>query len=91
VRLKVPDTSTDPDGGRCTECFNDFGTDLELGEDWQQYTFAFDDLAQAAGWGAPRPGAVDAKALYGIQWQVNSAGAQFDVWVDDVAFWGCKR
>ena len=25
VRLKVPDVNTDPDGGVCTECFNDFG------------------------------------------------------------------
>ena len=29
VRLKVPDVNTDPQGGVCTECFNDFGGEHE--------------------------------------------------------------
>ena len=37
VRLKVPDVNTDPDGGVCTECFNDFGADIVLTNDWKLY------------------------------------------------------
>lgn len=37
VRLKVPDVATDPDGKVCTECFNDFGSDLTLSTEWKQY------------------------------------------------------
>ncbi|MCX4244857.1 hypothetical protein [Paraliomyxa miuraensis] len=91
IRLKVPDASTDPDGGICTECFNDFGADVELEEEWQQYVFPFDRLGQLAGWGSPRPGSIDASAIYGLQFQVNSPGASFDIWVDDVSFYGCKQ
>ncbi len=91
LRVKVPDTATDAEGGRCTECFNDFGTDVELTEDWQQHTLSFQDLSQLPGWGSPRPGSVDSAALYGIQFQVNSPGSSFDVWIDDVSFYGCSQ
>lgn len=89
VRLKVPDRATFPEAGECTECFNDFGADLELSEEWQHYVFRFEDLAQLPGWGAPRPASVDAAALYGVQFQVAGAGAKFDIWIDDLAFVGC--
>lgn len=91
IRLKVPDASTDPDGKLCSECFNDFGADLELEEEWTQYVFPFEQLSQLSGWGAPRPGSVDATALYGLQFQVTAPGASFDFWIDDVSFYGCKR
>ncbi|KIG15209.1 Chitinase [Enhygromyxa salina] len=89
VRLKIPDRATSPEAGECTECFNDFGVDLQLTEEWQHYVFRFDELAQLAGWGAPRPARIDASALYGVQFQVMSPGASFDIWVDDLAFVGC--
>lgn len=91
VRLKVPDASTDPDAKICTECFNDFGADLEIGETWQEYTVPFDRMAQMSGWGAPRPGSIDRAKLFGVQWQVATPGATFDLWIDDVVFYGCKR
>lgn len=91
VRLKVPDANTEPDAKRCTECFNDFGRDLELAEEWQQFTVPFAQMSQMPGWGAPRPGAIDAKRLYGVQLQVATPGASFDVWIDDLVFYGCKR
>jgi endoglucanase len=91
VRLKVPDVSTDPDAKVCTECFNDFGADLEIAETWQQYTIPFDRMAQTPGWGAPRPGSIDRSKLFGVQWQVATPGAAFDLWIDDVVFYGCKR
>lgn len=89
VRVKVPDSNTDPDGKVCTECFNDFGADLELTDEWQRYTLVFDRLRQMQGWGSPILANVKPDAIYGIQFQVNKPGATFDIWVDDVQFTGC--
>lgn len=89
VRLKVPDIATDPDGKLCRECFNDFGLDLKLTEEWTQFTIPFTTLKQMKGWGSPHPEGVDASKLYGLQWQVNEPGAKFDIWVDEIAFTGC--
>lgn len=89
VRLKVPDISTDPDGKICSECFNDFGADLVLTEEWKKYTFPFDRLKQLQGWGAPRRNAIDKSKIYGVQFQVNDKGQAYDIWVDNVQFTGC--
>lgn len=89
VRLKVPDVATDPDGKQCTECFNDFGLDLELSEEWTEYTIPFSGMKQMKGWGSPRPDGIEPSKLYGLQWQVNDPGAAFDIWVDEIAFTGC--
>jgi endoglucanase len=90
VRLKVPDVDTDSDGKVCTECFNDFGSDLELTTTWTKYTIPWSSLSQLQGWGAPRPGSLNAAKVFGVQWQVNAPGASYDIWVDDVVFTGCK-
>lgn len=89
MRLKLPDKATDPDGGVCADCFNNFGKDIELTEEWKQYVVPFSEMKQEDGWGSPRPAAVDASALYAIQFQVNTPGAHFDIWIDDIAFFGC--
>jgi endoglucanase len=89
VRLKVPDVNTDPDGKVCTECFNDFGADLSLSGQWKQYVIPFSDMAQMEGWGAPHPKAIDKSKIYAMQWQVNSPGADYDIWIDNIAFTGC--
>lgn len=89
VRVKLPDVNTDQDGKVCTECFNDFGMDLELTTTWTKYTVTFAGAQQMAGWGAPRPAAVDAAKMYGVQWQVNTPGADYDIWIDDIQFTGC--
>jgi endoglucanase len=81
--------NTHPDGKVCTECTNDFGADLELTSTWKQYTFPFSSLTQMQGWGSPHPGAITVSKLYGVQWQVNSPGASYDIWVDDIEFTGC--
>jgi endoglucanase len=86
VRLKVPDASTDPDGKVCSACFNDFGRDLSLTEEWTKYTIAFADMRQLGGWGAPRPSRIEPQKIYGIQWQVNQPGATFDISIDDIEF-----
>lgn len=89
IRLKVPDIDTDPAGKKCTECFNDFGADLALTEQWHKYTVPFATMKQMEGWGSPQPATVDKSKLYGLQWQVTQQGATYDIWVDDVQFTGC--
>jgi hypothetical protein len=89
VRLKLPDVSTDPVGGICAECFNDFGVDFLVTEEWTRYVVSFADLKQGAGWGQPRPAAIDPTRLYSVQWQVSTRGGAFDIWIDDVTFTGC--
>jgi endoglucanase len=89
VRFKAPDVSTDPDGGVCSDCYNDFGADIELTEAWQHFISPWRRLKQLPSWGAPRPHAIKPNKLFGLQWQVNRPGASFDIWVDDVEFIGC--
>jgi endoglucanase len=86
VRMKVPDQNTDGDAKVCSECFNDFGTDMQFSEDWKRYTFLFDRMKQEEGWGAPRPKRIDVKQIYGVQYQVKQGGAAYDIWIDDLAF-----
>ena len=90
VRLKVPDVSTHQAGGVCRECFNDFGADIELTDSWQHFVFPWGKLRQLPDWGTPRPHAIKPAKVFGIQWQVNKPGADFDIWIDDVEFIGCE-
>ena len=90
VRLKVPDVATEPDGKICSDCYNDFGADLTLSEEWQQFTIPFSAMKQMKGWGSPHPAAIDATKLYGMQFQVNEKGGKFDIWVDEIEFTGCE-
>lgn len=89
VRLKLPDVNTDQEGKVCTECFNDFGADIELTSTWTRYTVAFASMRQETGWGNPRPAALESAKVFGVQWQVRSQGESFDIWIDDVEFTGC--
>ena len=89
VKLKVPDKSTDPDGKICKECFNDFGMDITLTDQWTQYTIPFTSMKQDKTWGSPHPDGVDPKTLYGVQFQFNQAGQAFDMWLDEIEFTGC--
>ena len=75
-----------PEGGVCSECFNDFGTDLNLTEQWQRFVLPFRDLKQLEGWGAPRKPHIDPTTVFGMQWQVNVPGADYDIFIDNVGF-----
>jgi endoglucanase len=86
VRLKVPDTNTDPEGGVCTECFNDFGGDLNLTTDWKQYIFPWKTMKQMPGWGSPRKPHITPSKIFGIQFQVNVPSANYDIYIDDLKF-----
>ena len=57
IRVQFPDGNTDPDGGVCGQCFNDFGATIDVTEDWTKYTVLFDSLGQTGDWGTPHPGA----------------------------------
>jgi hypothetical protein len=57
---------------------------------WQHYAFTWRKLRQLPDWGSPKPHAIKPNKLFGMQWQVNKAGADFDIWVDDVEFIGCE-
>lgn len=89
VRVKLPDINTDPDGGKCTNCYNDFGMEIKLETEWTQYIVPFDRLKQESGWGSPRPAGLATAEVYALQFQVKEAGAAYDVWVDDIKFTGC--
>jgi endoglucanase len=89
VRLKVPDVATEPDGKVCKECYNDFGMDLTLTDEWTKYTILFTSMKQEKGWGSPHTDGIDPSQIYGLQWQVKEPGAPFDVWIDEIEFTGC--
>lgn len=89
VRFKTPDVNTDPAGDRCDDCYNDFGVDIYLSEKWTRYTVPFDKLQQQPGWGDRAP-SVSKDKLFAVQWQFNTNDANYDIWVDQVAFVGCE-
>jgi endoglucanase len=89
VRLKVADVNTHKDGGVCTDCWNHFGKDIKLSNEWDQYTVLFSELHQVPGWGQPRPSAVKTDELWGLDWTVGP-GRKFDIWIDDVEFIVCQ-
>ncbi len=89
VRLKLPDAGTDPDGGTCEECFNDFGFDINLKEEWTQYFIPFSAMKQMSGWGKPHPAAVQPSKVYAVQFQVGDKGTTFDMWFDELSFIKC--
>lgn len=90
VRLKVLDSNTHPDGGKCTkECWNAFGRELILGTDWRDVTLMWSELTQQSDWGDPRPPMIEPKQLKDIEWQIWP-GNDFDIWIDDLHFIECQ-
>ena len=89
IRVRVPDADTDPAGDKCTDCYNHFGVDLFLTDQWTRYTVPFDRMQMSPGWGDPAP-AVDKKAMFGVDWLFNTPGVDYDFWIDDVEFVGCQ-
>jgi endoglucanase len=91
IRIKIPDVNTDPQGKVCEQCFNDFGADIELTQDWTEYMITWDAAKQMPYWGKPTPEKISADKIYGFQIQSNKRGAKFDVWIDDITFIGCGK
>jgi len=86
LNVKMPDGNTDPDGQVCTACFNDYGTQITLTNEWQRIVLPFRALRQEADWGAPRKPHIDPKRLFAIHFEAKTPGADYDFWVDDIAF-----
>lgn len=84
--VKIPDGNTDPDGAVCSACYNDFNAEVEVGPQWKRYVLPFRDMRQEGTWGAPRRPHVDVTKLYAIHWESKTSGADFDFWIDDIAF-----
>jgi endoglucanase len=89
VRFRLPDVDTDPAGDKCSDCYNHFGVDLFLTDQWTRYTVPFDRMTMQSGWGDPAP-EVNKKALFGVEWGFNTPGADYDIWIDDIEFVGCQ-
>jgi endoglucanase len=83
VRFKLPDVNTAPEGKQCTQCYNDFGADVVLTEEWKEYCFDFSSLKQQPYWGEPKP-ALAVDHVFAAQWQSALSGQEYDLWVDDV-------
>jgi endoglucanase len=88
VRFKTPDVNTEPSGDRCTSCYNDFGVDLQLSDKWERYTVPFSAMRQQDGWGDRAP-SVSKDKLFAAQWQFGTPGADYDIWIDNIALVGC--
>jgi endoglucanase len=85
LRFEIPDGSTSPKGGWCSDCYNDFGIEIGLTEQWAQYTVLFEWLLQKPNWGDRRPQITRAE-LVAFEWEFSSQGRAFDIWLDDVEF-----
>ena len=91
VRVAFPDKDTQPDGNLCTTnpssgptaCFDHYGQRITLGTTWTKYTVRFSSLAQE-NWGLQGAG-FDPSTLYQVLFQIP-VGANFGIWIDDVAF-----
>ena len=88
LRMKVGDVNTAPEGGVCKDCFNDFGRDVLLTEEWSEITTNFYEMKQEPYWGEPKP-QIDASRAYQVQFQVKEG--PFDIYVDDVKLVGCAE
>ncbi len=86
LTVKLPDISTDPDGKICSDCYNDFSYTIDVGEQWQRYVLVFHDLKQEPYWGSPRKPHIDPHKLFAIHWEAKQSGADFDFFIDDIAF-----
>lgn len=90
VRFKIGDVNTHEDAGVCQACWNHFGKDLTLSENWREYTLLFKELTQAPGWGNPRPPAVSTAQVYSLDFSIDK-GQTYDLWVDELEFLECKK
>jgi hypothetical protein len=89
ILVRVPDKNSDPEGGVCKDCWNDFAAPIELTEQYRKYVLPFDELRQEPGWGEEHA-EVDSQHLFGLKWQLKAPGKSYDIWIDDVRFVGCK-
>jgi hypothetical protein len=88
IRFSADQPSTQPfdSGGECLEgCYDHYGAWLELTEEWQQFSFRWEELAQA-GWGT----AVSFEHVLvslAFTYPADPTNAlEFEYWFDEVVF-----
>lgn len=84
IVLLLPDADTVKGGGVCTTCDHHYYQEVSLKTNWQRYTVSFSDLSLEPG-AAPVPTAFKPNSLFSVIFRFAS-GADYDVYVDDVAF-----
>jgi hypothetical protein len=89
IRFAIGDVNTHPNAGVCKVCWNHFGKDLIVTNQWKEFRILFSEVQQQVGWGEPRPAAVTPGKLVSIDWSI-AGGQVFDLWVDDIQFLVCK-
>ena len=88
VRFKIGDINTHPDMGVCTACWNHFGKDMNLTNEWKEYQVLFSVARQEPFWGSPKPDSITPAALYSFDFTIKP-GQKFDLWIDDIKFLVC--
>jgi hypothetical protein len=92
--VKVPNKDTDPRGGVCTTCYDDFASTIAATATWQELQFPFALMEQGA-WGVPQATTLDLTTVYGVNFSAkgpqegpDAGGTPLtaDYWIDDVSF-----
>lgn len=89
LRFKIGDVNTHDDAHVCKACWNHFGKDIGLTNQWKEYKVMFTEVRQAPYWGDPRPVALTPSKLLSIDFSVGP-GQDYDIWVDDIRFLECQ-
>jgi hypothetical protein len=85
IRFNVGDSQTTPDAGNCgMTCSDDFGSNVTLTADWQQFVIRFSEMT-AVNWSKQNLTAVNKAGLYSVHFQA-SQNTTFDIWIDDISF-----
>ena len=85
IRFNVGDSQTTPEAGNCgMTCSDDFGSNLTLTGDWQQFTIRLFEM-KAVNWSKQNLTAINKAGLYTVHFQA-SQNTTFDIWIDDISF-----
>jgi endoglucanase len=88
--FRMPDANSDPQGGVCKSCWNDFAAQLTLTDHWQKFVLPFSELKQEPGWGERHEEPALDK-VFELRWQIKTRNVDYDIWVDQIRFVGCPE
>jgi hypothetical protein len=88
LRVAIASLGTQPTayGGACTTaCGDTHGTNVDVTEEWTQYSLLFDEIAQQ-GWGTPAE--FDVTNIFSVSFGfgVPEDPLEFDLWIDQIEF-----
>ena len=84
LRIVLPNSQTDPNGGICSICYDHYGIDITLTTSWAMYQIPFSSITQQ-GWGDDT-GPFDATTVYNFETRHND-NVTYDLWLDDFVFY----